>query len=131
MHVCKVLKYQLHPSVERRSPSLLHNLLSQVPPKIELFLSVSLIVVFPPLLARECIFYEIIELVHGHKLHFWLTLKQTTGTCIKNEYRWKKYSPGPKLMVCWVAQPDRFAFIFHIGINLIKGPYCRQAACFV
>ena len=41
MHVCKVLKYQPLSSVKRRSPSLLHNLLSQVPLEIELFLNVS------------------------------------------------------------------------------------------
>lgn len=131
MHVCKVLKYQLLPSAKRRSPSLLHNLLSQVPPKIELFLSVSLIVVFTPVPASECIFYEIIELVHRSKLHFWLTLTQTIGMCIKYEYHWKEYTADPKLTFCRVAHPDRFAFIFHIGINLIEDPYCRLAACFV
>lgn len=80
-------------------------------PKIELFLTVSWIVVFTPLPASRCIFYEIIELDRTSKLHFWLTVPQTPGMCVKYEYHWKEYTPDPKLTVGRVAHPDTFAFI--------------------
>lgn len=74
MHVCKVLKYQLLPSVKRRSPSLLHNCTRCSKNWGFSSVTVSLIVVFSPLPASKYIFYELIELVHKRKLHLWLTL---------------------------------------------------------
>lgn len=101
----KCWSFNFFSSVKRRSPSLLRNLLSQVPLKIVLFWSVSLIVVFTPLPASKCIFNKVIEFVQRRKLHLWLTLMQTMTVCIKYEYKWKEYSPYPQLMV-WIIPTD-------------------------
>lgn len=64
-----------------------------------------MIVVFTPLPASECIFNEVIELIHRRKLHLWLTLTETMTVFIKYEYKWKEYSPDPQLTV-WIIPTD-------------------------